>query len=151
MSDLDGRCFIRRGNTLVPADFAAEELLASIKPGREVIVTIRKARSPKHHRFFFATLRKVVEATGMWLNENHLLDNLKIAIGHVERSINVFTRSIEEKPKSINTAAMDEIEFTAFHKLIVEKIAETTGIDPEELMNEVNESQGVKREKDLAA
>ncbi|MCK7474054.1 MAG: DUF1367 family protein [Rhodopseudomonas palustris] len=51
---------------LVPADIHADEMLGEIADGREVMVTIRRARNPQHHRFLFAMLRKVVENSDLW-------------------------------------------------------------------------------------
>ncbi len=53
MSDLDARAFVRRQRGLVPADIVADELLQALPIGKEVLVTIRRARNPKHHRKLF--------------------------------------------------------------------------------------------------
>lgn len=141
MSDLDGRCFIRRGNTLVPADFAAEEFLSELKDGREVILTIRKARSPKHHRWFFAMLHKVVENTDRWSTEDELLDALKLATGHTERRQTI-DGSIYLAPRSISFAAMEEGAFTRFRRRCCYVLAtRVLGISPEELMGETEATQ----------
>jgi len=150
VSDLEGRCFIRRGNHLVPADVHADEMMATIKEGREVIVSIRKARSPKHHRWFFAMLRKVVDATDLWGHTDNLLDDLKHAVGHVARRINVITGRIEIRTKSINFAAMPEPEFVDFRDRCIAEIVQTTGIDSVALMEEVNLTQERTRENSAA-
>ena len=64
MSSLDARSFVRKGNTLVPADIHADEFLAGIPDGKEVLATIRRPRSPEHNRWFFAMLAKVCHASG---------------------------------------------------------------------------------------
>jgi hypothetical protein len=140
MSDLEGRCFVRRGNALLPVDFAADEMLADIKEGQEVIVTYRKPRSPEHHRFFFAMLRKVCEATGLWQDEDALLDAVKLATNHV-RKVRRMDGEVLELPRSINFASLPQDPFRRFVNRAKYVISVATGIDPEELMKEVDETQ----------
>lgn len=141
MSDLEGRCFVRRGNALVPADFAAEEFLGEIADGREIIVTTRKARSPQHHRWFFALLRKVVENTDYFSNEDELLDALKLATGHCERRMTIGGDAYVA-PRSISFAAMGEEAFRRFRKRACYVLAtKLLRCSPEELMGEVDETQ----------
>lgn len=141
MSDLDGRCFIRRGNSLVPADFAAEEFLSELKDGREVVLTVRRARSPKHHRWFFAMLRKVVENTERWQTEDELLDALKLATGHTEQR-QAIDGTTYLAPRSISFAAMEEGAFTRFRRRCCYVLAtKVLGCTPEELMAETDATQ----------
>jgi len=116
MSDLAGVCMVRRGNTLVPADQHAEEFVNGIAEGREVIVTMRKARSPQHHRFFWALLSKVVENSDDWQTPEEVLDALKLATGHAERRMNI-DGGVYLAPKSISFAAMGEEELQHSHQL----------------------------------
>lgn len=141
MSDLDGVCFVRRGNTLVPADMHADEFLSSLKDGREVIVTARKARNPLHHRWFFALLRKVVENTDDWQSEDELLDAVKLATGHVERRVTL-DGGAYLAPKSISFAAMAQDKFKAFADRAVYLLAtRVLGCSPDDLMAEVEQTQ----------
>src|SRR4051812_9943034 len=75
VTDLDGRAFIRHGTNLIAADMAAADWLKdNVKDGREVIVTIRKARNPKHLRKVFALLQLVLDNTeGKWSGTEDLL------------------------------------------------------------------------------
>lgn len=142
MSDLAGRCFTVRGTTLIASDFAADEFMGSLKQGAEIIVSTRKARSPQHHRWFFSMLRKVVENTdGRWVNEDDLLDDLKLATKHIRKRINGITGEAIIEPKSINFANLDEYAFRDFVKLCCGAIAVATGIDPETLMAETQATQ----------
>lgn len=141
MSDLDGRCFIKRGNNLVAADFAAEEFLAGIPDGREVLVSVRRPRSPQHHRWFFAMLRKVVENSERWGSEDDLLDDLKIATGHAVRRVNIFTGEVQLCAKSINFASMPEDPFIRFKKRCLYVLGRCLGIDPLVLMEETEATQ----------
>lgn len=147
MPDLDGRCFVKRGGALIPADFAAEELLASLHEGREVILTVRKARSPAHHRWFFALLRKVVDNTdNRWADEEDLLDDLKLAVGHVSRRTNLLTGEVCLVAKSINFASMTEHPFRRFRDRCVYVLGRVLGVDPLTLMAETNATQPLQRE-----
>ncbi len=147
MSDIEGRCFVKRmvlgiGPAFVPADFAAEEFLAEIAEGKEVILSCRQPRSPQHHRWFFAMLRKVVENTdGKWGDEEDLLDDLKRAVGHVRRSFSILTGEERIEARSINFASMGELAFRRFKKRCVFVLTAALGWDPEALMNETDETQ----------
>lgn len=141
MSDLDARSFTRRGNTLIPSDFAAEEMLAGLKDGQEILVTVRRPRSPQHHRFFFALLRKVVENTDDFQSEEELLDALKLATGHTERRLTLDGKAYLA-PRSISFAAMGEDAFRRFRKRACYVLAtKVLGCDPGTLMNEADETQ----------
>jgi hypothetical protein len=145
VTDLQARCFIRRDKTLVSSDFAAEEFLAGIKNGREVVVSVRLARSPQHHRWFFSLLRKVVDNTdNLWGDEDDLLDDLKFAVGHVRRRVNLLTGEVYMVAKSINFSSMGEDKFRRFRDRCLFVIQRSTGIDPVELMQEVDAEQGMK-------
>lgn len=141
MSDLEAVCMIRRGMYLVPADAHAEEFVQEIAEGREILVTVRKARSPQHHRYFFALLRKVVHNTDDWQSEEELLDALKLATGHTERRMTLDGK-VYLAPKSIGFAAMEQNAFKRFYNrccyLLATKILHCS---PEELMGEVEAEQ----------
>lgn len=143
MSDLDGICMVKKDGHLVPADFHADEIVAAIGDGKEVIVSIRKPRSPLHHRWFFALLRRVCENLPIEPTppETLLLDDLKKRVGHTEERTNLITGEIEVRPKSIAFANMDEIEFGRFKERCLYVIQETFGFEIEALKKEIDETQ----------
>lgn len=141
MADLDGVCFVRRGGHLVPADFHADEMLGKVKEGQEVMVTLRKARSPQHHRRFFAMLRAVTDNVDEWNDEEELLVAVKIAAGHVDRC-SLLDGSVVEMPRSINFGAMDEFEFSRWEKRVVYLLSQYLGVDPNTFMKEIDATQG---------
>jgi hypothetical protein len=148
MSDINGVCFVRRGSTLVPADFHADEFLNTLQEGKEVILSSRRARSPQHHRWVFALLRKVVENTeGLWANEADLLDDLKEATGMVVRRQNPLTGSWHVGSRSISFAAMDENSFRSWRDRALDILSQRLGWDVTELMKEVDETQKPMRYK----
>jgi len=115
MGDLDGFSFVKRGRALYPRDFHADELLDTLKDGREILVTARRPRNVLHHRLLFAMLRKVVENTdGQWPNENALLDELKLATGLAEVRVNLLTGKPYAVPGSISFASMDQTKFSVW-------------------------------------
>lgn len=136
--DIDARCFIRRINALVPADIMAEEFLSTIKIGREVLITIRRARNPRHHRLLFAALRKVVENTDKWASEETLLDELKLATGLAEIRVNLLTGRPYAVPASISFAAMDQLKFSQWFERATPILAQSIGVENAALMDEVN-------------
>ena len=142
MTDLNARSFTRRGPTLVPVDQHALEWLLERPEGRELLITSRRVRSPKHHRWFFAMLHKVVTATGKWKNERRLADDLKDMLGLYDIEENIFGGPPRKVLHSISWAAMDEDEFKNFVQASLDLIAQHTGIDPEMLMAEVNAEEG---------
>jgi hypothetical protein len=143
MTDLDGRCFVKRGLTLVPADFAAEEMLADLEDGKEVILTARLVRNAKHHRWFFSLLRHVCDNSDDWNNEDELLDAIKLATGHVQRRMKL-DGTMYQAPRSISFASMGQDKFKRFVDRALYVLSKSLGFDPETLMTEVDRTQ--KRE-----
>jgi hypothetical protein len=143
MSDLDGRCFVKRGLTLVPADFAAEEMLADIEDGKEIILSARQARNPQHHRWFFALMHKVCANTDDWHDEEELLDAIKLATGHVQRRMKL-DGTMYQAPRSISFASMGQDKFKRFVDRALYVLSKALGFDAETLMAEVDRTQ--KRE-----
>ena len=145
MSDLDGYCFIQIDRKLVPADIHAEEFLAEIGHKKEVIVSIRKARNPRHHRLFFALLKKFLDNTEGWNDVEEVLDAVKFSTGHVRRVMRLDRRTGEESyhivPKSINFASMDQLKFRAFFERAAEWLAAYLGVSAAEFIGEVEDEQ----------
>ena len=138
MSDLDARCMVKKNGGLIPADVHADEFLAGIKDGREVMVTIRRARNPRHHRLLFALLHLVMENTEKWSSMDELLDDLKMATGHVSIRFDLIGGRPFAIPKSISFAAMAQDEFRAWFDLAVDVLAtKVLLIDSDALHREV--------------
>jgi hypothetical protein len=153
MTDIDARAFIKRRNPrtgasgLVPADVMAEELLATVPDGREVLVTVRRARNPRHHRLLWALLRKVVENSEQWADERALLDSLKLATGLFEARM-AFNGIPFAVPASISFAAMDQGRFSEwFDKAVTILSRDVLGCAPEELRAEVEAMLGEPRQR----
>lgn len=143
MTDLDARCFRKVRNPatgrsgLVPCDVMAEELMAFLPDGKDVLVTIRRARNPKHHRLLWALLKKVVENTDRWSDERELLDSLKLATGLFEARI-AFNGVPFAVPASISFAAMDQARFAEWYAKAVAVLArDVLNVAPDALRAEV--------------
>ena len=138
MSSLEARNFVRRNGGLFPADRFADEFLSEIPANREVLVTVRRPRNPRQHSLLFALLRKVVENTDRWPSEEALLDDLKLATGHVEKRINLVTGEPYIRPRSISYASLDQVRFNRWFKRAVFVLAtEVLRVAPQELADEV--------------
>lgn len=123
MSDLDGRVFVKKAGKLVPADIHAQEWLDGIKEGREVMLTVRKPRNPKHHRLLWALLKMVVDNTDRWPSPDVLLDDLKLATGHADLRFDILKGRPYMVPKSISFAAMDQDAFRLWFDAAIDILA----------------------------
>ncbi len=140
MADLEARAFVRRGGALFPADIAADEFLAAIPEGREVMVTIRRGRSVPQHRLMFGVLRKVVDNSEIWNDESELLDAVKLAVGHTELRMTLDGKGYRA-PKSISFAAMGQDHFQRFFNRAMYVLGRMLGVAPETLLAEVRAEQ----------
>lgn len=123
MSDLDGRVFVKRAGRLMPADIHAQDWLDGVKEGREVMLTVRKPRNPRHHRLLFALLKLVTDNTDRWPSPDVLLDDLKLATGHCELRFNLLEGRPYMIPKSISFAAMDQDAFREWFDRAIDILA----------------------------
>lgn len=129
-------------NGFTAADDAAREAIRKIKHGKIVLADVRKPRNIKFHRKFFAMLNLVWAATGQWQTVEHLLDDVKMAIGHFEKRqyTNCKTGEVFEYPRLLSIAFqnMDDIEFSIFYERALVALCEMAGgIDAEYLRQEV--------------
>lgn len=137
MSDLRARAFAKRQGKLVPMDIMSEELLDGLKEGDRVLVTIRRPRSIRNHRLLFALLRKVVENSDKWADEEVLLDDLKLATGLFQTRVSALTGMPYPVPASISFASMDQARFHDWFVKAVAKLSEVLGVSEAELLAEV--------------
>lgn len=139
MSDLDGYVFMKVGGRLAANDIHAQEWLSSIRDGREVMISARRPRNPKFHRLAFALLRLVVENTDRWSDEADLLQDLKLATGHVEKRVSALTGEVYAAPRSISFASMDEDKFKRwFNRAAYVLATDVLHVAPQTLIDEVN-------------
>ena len=113
---------IKRFNGLKPADDAGKAVLADIKDGETVRISITKPsrRSLAQHRLFFALLDTVAEQIG-WTTEQ-VLTWTKIATGHCDILVEPRTGRPVYSPRSISFARMSGDDFRVFMELAVDRI-----------------------------
>lgn len=133
------------GNTLVPADPAALELVQSIKPGGSLWLRGNRARNPRRHRLFWALVQIIKENTDARQSPDAIADYLKIRGGHVE----VFKRpggEVVEVPKSISFSRCSESEFKSFIDRLMDVIRTEIipGLDEGDLRRELEAIAGDK-------
>jgi hypothetical protein len=117
VSDLiEGRSFVRRGNTLVPADEISLEYLQKQKQGSEAIWTRRNVRSPANHRHAFALFHlafEMLQPDRRWPNVDKFRKAITKAIGYTTPLNNV-DGTVDYEPDSLRWDKMDEDTFQGF-------------------------------------
>ena len=140
-TDLNGRLFERRGNHMVPADLAAQELVQSFKEGQKVLMDVKSPRSAANHAHFFALLHKALDHLPGFADEDALLDSIKLASGHC-RQIMLVDGTLVFVPKSIRFAALDELKFRRFKERAIYILSELLGFDALTLLPEIENDNG---------
>lgn len=109
--------FRKNGHGLWALDEQAQEVMRSIKDGKDVMVTVRASRNPAHHRLFFAMLQKVIDAGAWEYDIDSLLDWCKFKVGHV--SVMEVAGKRYVTPKSIAFESMPQDKFQRFYERAV--------------------------------
>lgn len=117
--------FVRRiGNALAPDGADCASVLAKLPFGKLLRVEVKQPRNSAHHRLYWALCARIGDAVGV--DSEDISDVLKSRTGHVRR---VKTRrGVEEFPKSISFAAMDQTAFRDFFDKCVHVIYTEFGI-----------------------
>jgi hypothetical protein len=98
---------------LIPTDYLGEEAIQTLAHDAILTTRLTGARNPKHHRLFFAVINVVFKSQNYYATREHMLDDIKIAIGHFEWVESKFGR--RQRPKSINFNSMDQSTFNEFY------------------------------------
>lgn len=99
------------------------------KVGEPFLVRVRRSRSAKHHRLYWAMLKNVVDATDNWPTAEAVHKWLKYKLG-------LYTVIAVEKEKVViewdktDFIAMSQDEFRRFFDKAVAALCIETGIDP---------------------
>jgi Protein of unknown function (DUF1367) len=133
----------RDGNKLYPVSQVDEEALEEIPQGKDVTVTIARARSNKHHRFFMALLKKICENHPDYKRADQLLLWLKVRLGYVEE-IRFHGDQVWWVAKSISFNSMGQDDFQKFFDASMDVISAEVipGINQYELLHEVEQMLG---------
>lgn len=139
LTDLNAFAFTRKGNALIPSDIHAADFLEGIKDGKEVLVSIKKPRSVKHHRRVFALLQLVLDNTEQWQGDKDaLLSDLKMATRLVDVRVDLITGREYIVPRSISFASLDQISFDRWWRRAVHVIAtQVLNTLPDEIEREI--------------
>lgn len=111
--------------TFEPASELYRQMLRAkrYRVGDMVRADLSKPRYPKHHRLVFATLRRVADNIDSGMTEYQLLNILKIKMGRVDTLVDSATGRVYYIPESIAFDAMEEGEFSVFHRDMCRVIA----------------------------
>jgi len=119
---------VRGGNTLVPSDDVARDLVGKIKPGDGVWVDIKRPRSLPFHKKFFALLNlgfdhwEPEEATykGQVIQKDfdRFRGDILILSGHYDAVFDI-NGNVKLKPKSISFSNCDEDEFNSVYQQVL--------------------------------
>lgn len=80
--------YLRRADNaslLEPADRLSEAAVASLRPGRLVMVRSHTPRNGAHHRLLWAMAKLIAENNENYEDEEHVVEQLKLVTGHVKR------------------------------------------------------------------
>ena len=108
LTDCDDLC-------LEATDIAGIEAIASLSHDELVTVRVTRPRNIKHHRLFFGLLNLVFRSQNYYATSEHMLDDIKEAVGHYEVVPSKFGGT-RRRPKSINFNSMDQTAFNEFYE-----------------------------------
>lgn len=130
--------FIRRRVSLIPTDSEGDDILRRIQYGQEVMIDVRAARNPRHHRLFFAILHKLVENTDFFVDIEDALKAVKVACQLVDTYIDETGRVIYIL-RSIAWERMGQVEFSKLFDLAINVACNRwlPGTDAEDLRDEI--------------
>lgn len=128
---------LRRSSTLAmhPADGLAEEEISQFPMGREILCTLKRTRSPKNLRHYFACLQALAKATGTPGGKDTLHELLKLELGLVT-PIRLASGEIRMIPASIAMDKMLEPDFVKFKREAFDVLHANFGVDPATLNRE---------------
>jgi hypothetical protein len=133
----------RQGAKLVPCAAVDEEALEAFPEGRDLSITIKRARSYRQHKFFFALLQKICENNDDYKTPEQLLVYLKVRLGYVEE-LKFHNDTVWWTTKSISFGTMGQDEFQKFFNgsldVIVTEII--PGLDRDDIIREVEDMVG---------
>jgi hypothetical protein len=144
-ADIEARCFRKMRNPttgrtgLVPCDQWADEFMAGLKDGQEVLVTVRKPRSVRQHRLLFGLIKLTMDNTDRWATKEVLLNDLKLATGLFETRISAFNGMPYPVPASISFGSMPQSAFNEWFQKAAAALAGVLGCTAEDLIREVME------------
>lgn len=137
---------VNRLGVLAPVDDQGRDAIAKVKMGKQVEVTIKRARNAKQHRLYWALIHLCHSQQSTYATQEDLSDAIKIAVGHCT-SYPLLNGKIMMKPKSIAFANMAQDQFEQFFERVIHLVI--TRILPNvletDLRRELEEMTGLSR------
>jgi hypothetical protein len=120
--------YVKQRGRLVPVGAFDAERFDGFPDGTEFDLVARTRRSLPQQRTYWLALHRVVEATGRWVDAEHLHDALRRDLGyiHVQRDL------AGEPYLAVDSTAFDAMsadEFGRYFEQAIARLAEITGID----------------------
>lgn len=133
----------RQGAKLVPCAAVDEEALSAFPEDKDLSITIKRARSYRQHKFFFALLQKICENNDTYKTPEQLLIFLKVRLGYVEQ-VAFHDETVWWTTKSISFGTMGQDEFQKFFNASLDVIVAEIipGLDREDIIREVENMVG---------
>jgi hypothetical protein len=125
---------VRRGFTLLPADGMAEEEITAFPERRNLICTLKKSRSSRNLRHYFACLTALARGLGLQ-SKDPLHEMLKIECGLVT-AIKTNAGGLRLVADSVAFDKLDEAAFIDYKRRAFDVCKVNFGVDPATLSNE---------------
>lgn len=135
----------RRGAKLEPCSLLDEEVMQEFPEGKDLSITISRARSTRQHRFFWALLQKICDNHKDYHRAEQLLLWLKVRLGYVEE-VRFHNDKVWWVAQSISFNAMGQDEFRKFFNAALDVIVAEVipGLSAEHLILEVEQMLGFR-------
>lgn len=93
-------------------------------------------RQRRKLRLYWKVLNTVVKATGRWPRSRNLHNDIKLTLGYVTMSYDLYTRQVIRTPDSTAVNEMSPEEFDTYFDRAMDLIATKVGVDPMILLEE---------------
>jgi hypothetical protein len=143
--------YLRRAvnaSLLEPADRLSEAAVASLRPGRLVMVRSHTPRNGKHHRLLWAMAGLIADNNEAYEDADHVVEQLKLATGHVKRvwyDVPGLGRIEQIRGASIAYESMSQEDFSIwFDKAIAYVLSDMLpGVPEKTVRDEIEEMLGL--------
>lgn len=133
----------KSGDKLIPADREATSRIHDMPSEKLVMVSVRQPRNPRFHRMAWGIARLVYDNSERFESAEHVMENLKVAGGLVDRWKIIIPDlgEVEQiRGRSIAFESMDQAEFSEFWEKALDFIAKELmpGVDIEAMLRELD-------------
>ena len=128
--------FIKTQTGLIPDCDETREIKKKKKNGDGIILDYKPKRNIKFHRQLFALLNLIFQNQSHYKSIDNILEIVKFRAGHYETIITHLGKK-HYKTKSISFDEMDNASFEEFYKKCIDVALELTGINQEDLEQQI--------------